>query len=305
MKPAAHDLADSYAYARRLCRRSGSSFHLSFCLLSTSQRRAMEVLYAYARVTDDLGDTGDAALRAERLMHWRQMVDQSLRPAAPHAGAPARDGQLPTGIIPALQREVHARDIPRRYLLEIVDGVLDDQTRKSIDCFENLERYCYLVAGTVGLCCTYIWGRLPAAGDPAANLLDQAAIRCGLAFQLTNILRDVREDAALGRVYLPAQLCRDYGIETQQIIGGQVDSAGFECVVQLLCDRALGAYRDGWQVHDSIHRSGRRMFSLIWNTYRDLLLRIQDDATAILARRISLPIHQRVRLAARHFARIH
>jgi phytoene synthase len=170
-------IAASYEHCRRLTRAAGSSFYYPLWLMPRRKRRAMYAFYAFCRVADDLGD-GPAAMTVKRA----QLDDYrgALR------GALA--GEASSGEFPALVDAVERFQIPHETLFAILDGVGMDLAPRRYANWGELQTYCYHVAGAVGLACLAIWG-----GDvPEAH---HAAIRCGEAFQLTNILRDVREDA--------------------------------------------------------------------------------------------------------------
>ncbi|TWU16017.1 phytoene/squalene synthase family protein [Allorhodopirellula heiligendammensis] len=299
-------VASSYAAVRRISRQSGSNFYRSFWLLPRLQRDAMSALYAFARITDDLGDSNEPVmLRRHALNWWRQTTAMNLigdasatirlaeevdefSPAVA-ARLRARAGE----IMPALRHASDHFSIPSRYLLEIIDGVLADQQKSRFDTFEQLEHYCYLVASAVGIACLHIWGfREP--------LPMQAAIDCGLAFQLTNILRDVSEDAARGRIYLPRQHFEQHGLDEDDLLHPRRD-ARLRCLILDETRRASELFDSGWRVWDSLEEPGRPMFSMMWRTYRALLQRIAEDPDAILSRRVSLGMKTRLGIVSSHF----
>jgi phytoene synthase len=150
-----------------------------------------------------------------------------------------------------------------------------------------------LVASAVGLACLHIWefeGPLP----------EKAAIDLGLAFQLTNILRDIAEDAQRGRIYLPRQHYESHGLCEDDLL----QPRGDDRLCQLISDevkRAERLYQSGWQVWDSLSADGRPMFSMMWRTYRQLLDRIADDPRAVADRRIRLSSRERLTLVSQHF----
>ncbi len=297
----------SYRHVRRVARQSGSSFYHSFWLLPKAKRDAMCALYAFARVTDDLGDCSEpAALRRRWLDGWRQFTALNLigegpadRIRSPQGWSDSGQG-LPddwlsraTRILPSLRDASRRYEIPSRYLLEIIDGVLADQQKTRFDTFEQLEHYCYLVASAVGLACLHIWGF-------DAPLPTRAAIDCGLAFQLTNILRDVAEDARRGRIYLPRQHYEQHGLCEDDLLRPREDDR-LRCLVLDEVTRARRLFDSGWQVWDSLDPDGRPMFSMMWRTYRRLLERIATDPGAVAVRRVRLRSRDRVALVSQHF----
>src|SRR5438552_10611338 len=178
-------LAASYAYCERLARREAANFYPAFRILPGPQRRAMSALYAFLRVSDDLTDEpGSAAERQDRLSTWRNDFTRALA------------GDYSHPLHAAFHHAVRVHGIPCSAVSAVLDGVEMDLSQNAYATFAELYRYCYRVASAVGLACIHVWGfRNPAALEHA-----EAA---GIAFQLTNILRDLREDAARGRVYLP------------------------------------------------------------------------------------------------------
>lgn len=306
MQPSKFTL-DSYRHVRRISRRSGSSFYRSFWLLPRGKRNAMCALYAFARITDDIGDCDEpAALRTRWLDWWRQTTALNLISEAPANHVTLAPGladdtsdwpiDLHTRareILPALRDTSQVFQIPSRYLLEIIDGVLADQQKTRFDTYEQLEHYCYLVASAVGLACLHIWEFKP-------PMPTRAAIDCGLAFQLTNILRDVSEDARRGRIYLPRQHFAQHGLCEDDLLEPRPDDR-LVCLIEDEIRRARELYASGWNVWDSLGEDGRPMFSMMWRTYRRLLDRIADDPRAVATRRVRLTTGERIGLVSRHF----
>ncbi len=272
----------------------------------------MCALYAFARITDDLGDCNEpASLRTQWLHWWRQTAAMNLigdgpmdRVLLPEGLLPSDPGKSTAGwpidlhrraqeILPAL-RDASARfAIPSRYLLEIVDGVLADQQKTRFDTYEQVEHYCYLVASAVGLACLHIW-----QFDPPLPVA--AAIDCGLAFQLTNILRDVSEDAQRGRIYLPRQHYEQHGLGEDDLLEPRPDDR-LRCLIMDEVERAKRLFDSGWQVWDSLHPDGRPMFSMMWRTYRRLLDRIAVDPGSVVIKRVRLSAGERIGLVSQHF----
>jgi phytoene synthase len=174
-----------------LARRTAGNFYFSFLTLPGPLFRDMCALYAFMRISDDLGDDESVSIdrRRELLAAWRQSLGRALD------GDP-RDHPA----LPALADAVGRHSVPREHLFAVLDGVAMDLKPAGFETFEELSKYCYHVAGAVGLCCIHVWGFHDDRAIPAA-------IDCGLAFQLTNILRDLGEDARAGRVYLRGKIC--------------------------------------------------------------------------------------------------
>jgi len=271
----------------------------------------MYALYAFARTTDDMGECrAPASVRGSWLDWWRTATALNLIADGPadHVILPdglmdANNGNLRRGpvdlhrraqeILPALRDACVRYEIPARYLLEIVDGVVADQQKTRFDTYEQVEHYCYLVASSVGLACLHIWqfnGPLPTG----------PAVDCGLAFQLTNILRDVAEDAQRGRIYLPRQHYEQHGLCEDDLLSPRRDDR-LCCLVADEVNRASRLFDSGWGVWDSLHDDGKPMFSMMWRTYRLLLDRIAEDPGSVAVRRIELSTREKIGLVSQHF----
>lgn len=311
-------LGASYACCRLVARRSRSSFYPAMFLLPPAKRRAMEALYAFLRHTDDLADSPlPLAFRQARLERWRMAVSAVLGGAAevpdraaaafsflPLAGSlsgmPAIGPCAVTGlqadeaseaILPALADTVRRFGIPPRYLRAVLDGVAMDLEHRGFETFDELSEYCWRVASAVGRACLCIWG---AHCEAALPLADQ----CGVAFQVTNILRDVGEDAARGRVYLPRADLAACGFPVEALRCRQ-PSAALGRVVERLAERARAAYRAGADLFDLLDRDSQRVFGLMFSLYRHLLERVVRRRTDLLVRRVCLGRWQKLVLLAR------
>ena len=216
-------LADSYAYCERLARREAGNFYHAFRLLPRPQRRAMCALYAFMRIADDLSDGPQAPAEKRTLLDdWRHQLDQALAGAGTHR------------LHPAFAHTVRTYGIPRQYLVDVLDGVCMDLEPVLYDTFADLYRYCYRVASAVGLACIHIWGF-----DGADAM--KSAEAAGIAFQLTNILRDLAEDAVRGRCYLPREDLERFGCSGEQLRRGQRDD-NFRRLMRFEVERARSYY---------------------------------------------------------------
>lgn len=311
-------VAESYQHVRRISRQSGSNFYRSFWLLPRPKREAMEALYAFARITDDLGDSNEPpAIRARLLQWWRgatalNLISESdsgrvifpegwladLQPSdqpsfSDKVSANAALRNQAEQILPALADTARRYEIPSRFLLEIIDGVLADQQKTRFDTYEQVEHYCYLVASAVGLACLHIW-------EFEQPMPTSSAIDCGLAFQLTNILRDISEDAQRGRIYLPRQHYEQHGLSEDDLLQPRPDDR-LECLIADEARRAANLFDSGWEIWDSLHPDGKPMFSMMWRTYRKLLQHIADDPGLVLQRRVRLTRTEKLSLVAQHY----
>jgi len=318
MTAGSQTLRASYAFCRRIARRSGSNFYPAMLLLSPARRQAMEALYAFLRHTDDLADADlPLAIRQDRLERWRSVVAGALNEAAAAPDAPPAPLRHPTpsnasaavatedgptacvfpddsmaeAMLPALAHTVRRFAIPEAYLWAVLEGVSRDLAHRGFETFEELAEYCRLVASAVGRACLCIWG---AHREEALPLADQ----CGVAFQLTNILRDMGEDAARGRVYLPRADLAASGYPVEALLRRE-HQAGLENVVLCLAERARVAYRIGADLFDLLDGEGQRVFGLMFSVYGQLLEEVVRRRRDLLRRRIRLAWWRKAALAAR------
>ncbi|MFN6128281.1 MAG: hydroxysqualene dehydroxylase HpnE [Planctomycetota bacterium] len=300
------DLENSYRVAERISRSSGSSFFRSFQFLKLERRRAMYTLYAFARLADDATDDAPSQPGWNRSL-WMDYLDSLLGPE-PHSQS-IFDSQLPSdlaAIRPALVDVARRYRIPVEMLQALVQGMETDARGDEIPSWSALRQYAFQVASSIGICCTAIWtdGNPIAPEDP----LWTSAVDCGIAFQLTNILRDLREDAARGRVYLPTEDLERFGISRSQWLGffnsrqnlsnAQLDGLSELIAVQI--ERARGLFARGWQLHRMLDSDSFRMFSLMWHTYRRILAAIERDPNRILQERVRINRAGKLQLAASH-----
>lgn len=265
-------LADSFAACRTITARANSSFPFAFRLLATRERSAMEALYAFLRVTDDLADEpGETNTKRATLSAWRAGLIAALGGRCTHA------------VHPALADTVHRYMIPRQFLLDVLDGVESDLEPARFKTFAELYPYCYRVASAVGLACVRVWGLRPGATYEEADVPAEAA---GIAFQLTNILRDLGEDFTRGRVYLPMDELTGCPPESWR------DPALAPKVRELIRFQAARA-RDFYHRSDALDpllsSAGRGIFRVMSGSYRQLLEEVDRAGPEVLARRVRIP----------------
>ncbi len=266
-------LEESYDYCRRVARSRARNFYYSFLLLPRQKRRAMCALYAFNRVCDDISDEPerfgyDSPARA--IEDWRRQLDQAL--AAGYGGHP---------VWPAFYDSVTRFRIPGRYFHDMLDGVASDLERRQVRSFEELYGYCYQVASAVGLSVLHVFGFGSAEALPLAE-------KCGVAFQLTNILRDVREDAEMGRVYLPAEDLERFGV-APETLRGRENTEEFRRLMRFEADRARQYYRASAPLTALIDADSRGSFWALVRIYRRLLERIEASGFDVLRRRVQVP----------------
>ena len=262
----------SYEYCRRVARRRAKNFYYSFILLSRPQRRAMCAIYAFMRYCDDLSDEPGATGAA--IERWRAELEDAL--AGRFSGHP---------VWPAFHHTVRRFRIPHEYFRAMIDGVLSDLEPREFETFDQLYRYCYQVASVVGLTTIHIFGFDTRSALPLAE-------KCGAAFQLTNILRDIREDAARGRIYLPAEDLRRFGLTTGDIHTGK-RSQPFLNLMQFEAERARAWYNESMPLLDLIHPRSRPSLWALIGIYSRLLERIVESDYDVFARRVRLPLWEK------------
>jgi len=258
-----------HEYCARKAAASGSSFYYSFRLLEPSRRRAITALYAYCREVDDVVDeVSDPAVARLKLAWWRQQV------AAVFDGVP----QHPVAL--ALREVIAEFPLPRDDLLTVIDGMEMDLAQSRYLDFTALTLYCDRVAGVVGRMSAVIFGyRNPATLDYARDL--------GIAFQLTNIVRDVGEDARRGRIYLPQEDLARFGVSSSALLGGK-PSGDFAGLMAFEVDRARAWYDRALAKLPPEDRRAQRAGLAMAAIYRTLLDEIARDGYHVLDRRLAL-----------------
>jgi phytoene synthase len=243
-------------------------------LLPGPLRRAMCALYAFMRHTDDLADLPDSSARkTEAIASWRLELDAAL------AG---RESHWPG--LPALADTITRHGIPVCLLDEVIEGVSMDIEPRRYATFADLSLYCHHVASAVGLCCLHIWGYRSNGGK--AESLAEA---CGIALQLTNIIRDVREDACNGRIYLPLDDLERFGVPPEELTAAGPPRDRLRALLAFEAERASRYYDEALELAPLISSKGRPVFLTIVGTYRGLLGEIVNRNYNVLDGRVSLP----------------
>ena len=263
-------MMNPHDYCQQKAAHSGSSFYYSFLFLTKERRRAITALYAFCREVDDVVDEcSDAGVARIKLAWWRKEISDIYhgRPQHPVSRALA---------------EVAGRfGLQEQHLQEIIDGMEMDLDHNRYPDFESLKLYCHRVAGVVGLLSAGIFGYQ----DPRTP---QYASDLGMAFQLTNIIRDVGEDARRGRIYLPLDELQRYGVGAADILQSR-ETANFRRLMEFQIERALGFYRQAFAQLPDIDRKAQRAGIIMAAIYRTLLDEIRADGCRVLTQRISLP----------------
>jgi len=269
-----------HAYCQDKAAKSGSSFYYSFLFLPPERRQAITALYAFGREVDDVVDEcQDLSLAQTKLEWWRQEV------ARVYGGQPTH----PVGL--ALQDVLKGFDLPREQLLEIIDGMaMDLQQTRYLD-FKGLQLYCYRVASVVGLLAAEIFGYSDRATLKYAHDL-------GMAFQLTNIIRDVGEDARRGRIYLPIDELQRFNVPAAEILEARY-SDNFRELMAFQTERARQFYAQAFAHLPAADRKSQRPGLVMAAIYRALLEEIARDGFQVLDRRTSLTPIRKLWLAWR------
>jgi phytoene synthase len=280
--PSSAALAQDYARCAAITRRASSNFYYAFMLLSAERRQALNAVYAFCRFVDDVADDASVTDAAAMLALWREELHNV------YAGTPTR------AIARALAENVRRFNIPREYFDDVIEGVEMDLSRTRYQTFAELERYCYRVASAVGLICIEIFGY----ANPSAH---HYAERLGLAFQLTNILRDVSEDAARGRIYLPLEDLARFEVAEGEILSGTY-SPRFRALMEFECDRARAFYLEAEQALAPEDRASLLSAEAMRSIYTALLERIARADFRVLDQRVRLSTPRKLYLVGRAWA---
>jgi phytoene synthase len=271
-------------YCQQKAAQSGSSFYYSFLFLPPERRRAITALYAFCREVDDTVDEcTDAAVARTKLIWWRKEISAML------AGNPTHPVTL------ALQPHLVPYSLDGKHLQAIIDGMEMDLDQTRYLDFAGLQRYCWHVASVVGLLSAGIFG----ATRPETL---QYAEKLGLAFQLTNIIRDVGEDARKGRIYLPVSELQQFNVTAADILNAR-HTENFENLMRFQVERAQRAYDEAFALLPAEDRRAQRPGLIMAAIYRALLNEIERDGFHVLNQRISLTPIRKLWLAWKTYVR--
>jgi squalene synthase HpnC/squalene synthase HpnD len=281
-------LEHSYDQCRRVARNAASNFYYAFYMLPRSKRDALCAIYAFMRLVDDASDsavpapdaTGEGALKRAALSHWRVLLDEC-----------AAGNTTGHAILPAFAHAIKRYRIPARYFHDLISGAEMDLVETAYPTFEALQEYCYRVAGTVGLTCIHVFGfQDPHALELAQNL--------GIAFQLTNILRDISSDLALGRVYIPAEDLSRFGCGTAELQRGRVTASVRE-LLRFEAERAWRFYREGSRLIGKVDADSRAALWALVRIYSSLLARIEELDFDVFSARVRLSATEKTSILVR------
>lgn len=284
-----HPLEASYRFCAALSRREARNFYYSFLLLPADRRRSMCALYAFLRHSDDLADEpGELLAKQAAIGAWRGSLERSLAGDGDPADWPG---------LPALADTVARHAIPAQYLHEVLDGTVMDLQPRPFANFDELTLYCKRVASAVGRCCLHIWG-FTSEGGRAESLADD----CGLALQLTNILRDVTEDARNGRVYLPEDDLARFHVAPEELARGALNDR-IRSLLEFEARRAYDFYDRAEPLVGLVDPVGRPVLRTIAGIYRALLDEIVARGYDVMASRVSVPPWRKAAIALRAWSR--
>jgi phytoene synthase len=259
-------LLASYDYCRGIARAAARNFYYGFLLLPGEKRNALCALYAFMREIDDIADSpGELAEKRKGLAERRAAMDRAL--AGDYDANP---------IWPAFRHTVTQYQIPPRYLHDLISGAEMDLTEHAYETFDRLREYCYRVAGTVGLCCLYVFG----FSDPRAPEL---AEKLGIAFQLTNILRDLPRDVRMGRVYLPQEDLQRFSCSRDTLSREISDAPAFQSLMRFEADRAWQFYGEGWPLLSLVSDDSRAALWALARIYSGVLAKIETRNYDVLS----------------------
>ncbi len=275
-------LAESFRYCEHVARTQAKNFYYSFLTLSPERKAAMCAIYAFMRYSDDVSDeAAEDKTKAVEMLEWRQALDRAF--------AGDYGDSL---ILPAFHETVLHYNIPSSYFHDLIDGTEMDLTKTRYATWDELHQYCYRVASIVGFVCIHVWGF-----DARDGRAMRYAESCGLAFQLTNILRDIKEDADRDRIYLPQEDLQRFGVTEQELKQGELTDR-FRALMQFEADRAKEYYRQARELFPLIDRAGRPTLSIMLNIYRGILDSIEDHNYDVYSQRARVSTVKKLSIVA-------
>lgn len=278
----ASDLDQAYIHCQRVAKTEAKNFYYAFRTLPSTKRRAIYAVYAFCRYCDDIADEDLPPEEKRRLL--------SETRSRLHSPGLASDDP----VFMALEGAIRDFAIPRSYLEDVIRGVEMDLDVSRFESFDDLREYCRLVASAVGLICIEIFGY----EDPAA--IDYA-VDFGLAMQLTNIMRDIREDAERDRIYIPLEDIRRFGYSERELMEGR-NNENFRSLMDFQATRARGYFDSGERLMPLLSRESRACAAVLHQLYSRILDRIESTGYDVFERRIGLSVSEKLLLVARLWA---
>lgn len=275
----ANDLDQAYDHCQRVAKTEAKNFYYAFRTLPSAKRRAIYAVYAFCRYCDDVADE---ELRPEDKTRLLSETRDRLREPGLASGDP---------VFMALEGAIADFGIPRRYLEDVIRGVETDLSVSRFQTFDDLRDYCYLVASTVGLICIEIFGY----DDPAAV---EYAVDLGIAMQLTNIMRDIKEDADRDRIYIPLDDIARFGYSERELMTGR-NNANFRSLMDFQAARARRYFDSGARLFPLLSRESRACAAVLHRLYSRILDRMEETGYDVFERRIGLSLSEKLLLVAR------
>ena len=280
----------AYDYCQRVARKQAKNFYYAFRTLPTPKRRAIYATYAFCRMCDDIADE-DMPIDEKRrqFSETRNLLTESLR----RTGSEVGNDALPPEFA-ALSDATAAFGIPHHYYTQVIEGVESDLVKTRFENFEELKAYCYQVASVVGLICIEVFGY----EDEAAR---EYAIDMGIAMQLTNILRDIKEDAERDRIYIPLDEMARFGYSEDDLKQGIIDER-FRSLMALQVNRARDYYQRSQKLFPLIDAGARACPKVLHHAYRSILDRIDAQGYDVFSQRIGLSTFEKLMITGRLWA---
>jgi 15-cis-phytoene synthase len=288
--PTASQLEMAYSVCRSIARAAAKNFYYGFVVLPRRKRNALSAVYAFMRRCDDITDDNTLTPddRRNKLADWLDKVHRAL--AAQPTDDPVllaladaqRTYQIPIGLLDQLAYST-AADLDYGQPEASASGELVVRYRT----FEDLRQYCYGVASVVGLVCIKIFGYRDPAAEPLAE-------QCGLAFQLTNIIRDVKEDVAMGRIYFPQEDLAQCGLSAADLTAQQVDVVRIRPLLAMEADRAREFYRAGEELIPLVNEDSQPALWVLITIYRRLLEKIAAQQYDVFSERVRLTVPEKL-----------
>ncbi len=270
--------------SQKIAAQSQSTFLWSFYLLPSEKRHAITTIYAFSRLVDDAVDEAPSLEIAKREIGlWRKRLDIVYA-----VDSSSMEEGVSHPILPELKKVVKDWKIPRSYLDDLVSGMEMDLSTTRYATFQELERYCYHVASTIGLLCQHLFG-------PYTETAQEYAVVLGKAFQLTNIIRDVGVDAEKGRIYLPQDEMKEFGVSESQILMGQSDENFLKLIV-FQANRAEAFFQKAFSLLSPQERHGVLPTSIMTAFYYEILQKLKKHGFPVLSGKMSLSTLKKVGL---------
>lgn len=275
-------LQQSYNHCEYVAKTQARNFYYSFLTLPPDRKAAMCAIYAFMRYSDDVSDEAAEDNSKEiQMLEWRAALDRAF---AGHYGESL--------ILPAFHDTVIKYEIPQKYFHELIDGTEMDLVKNRYATFAELHQYCYRVASVVGFVCIHVWGF-----DEANGRALEYAEACGLAFQLTNILRDVKEDAERDRIYLPLEDLKRFEVSENDLKAGIIND-NFRALMRFETERAKLYYQQARKLLPLVHPHGRPTLTIMQKIYRGILDSIERNKYDVHSRRARVSTRKKLSIVA-------